>query len=128
MTEPEAPRSTTVVEDARASQLQFVKDFNSLADSPTYDHLVDICYRHMVQGSKLQKETITLVTGFFQVPLSRGVASDLLDLVLRSLQEGHYSKWASDDGLRFTLSALPDSMSMEWVDVRKALMGARGGE
>ncbi len=119
------PEPTTTVQDARKTQKQFVDDFNSLADLPSYDHMVDVCYRQMKQKTELQERTITLVAGFYTLPFSEKTAKALLTRILRMLQKGHYSKFGSDDALDFALSALPDSMSMEWADVRKALMGAR---
>ncbi len=109
--------------EVQESQEQFVKDMNSLADRPDYDHLRQICYHHMKQRSTLQKETLTLVKGFFRVPLNRDVASDLLELIIEMIEEGHYSKFTGDSA-GFALSALPNSMSIHWTEVRAALLEA----
>ncbi len=120
---PELQKAYARLEDVRRSQEQFVKDMNSLADRPQYDHLVDLCYRHMKPGA-LQVKTLMLAKGFFRVELRRRVASDLLDLILENVQKGHYAMFATDAGAGFALSALPNSMRIHWTKVRAALLEA----
>ncbi len=119
----EVQKAYAGLKTVQGSQEQFVKDMNSLTDRPDYDYLVDLCYRHMKQGSALQERTITFVKGFFRVRLQPRVASDLLDLILENVQKGHYAKFA-DDGAGFALSALPNSMRIHWKRIRVALLEA----
>ncbi len=121
----EVEKGHTRLEDVRKSQEQYVKDVNSLTDRPDYDHFVDTCWHHMEMGSALQKDTLILVKGFFRFPpQSDDEASDLLDLIIENLQEGHYLMFAIDSGAGFALAALPNSMRIHWKKVRAALLKA----
>ena len=113
----------TPLRNIKKTQEQYVKDVNSLADRPDYDHFRDVCWRHMEMGTVLQADTITFVKGFFRFSWEPEEASDLLDLIVEGVEKGHYNKF-KDDGASFALSALPDSMQIHWGKVRKALLKA----
>lgn len=120
----EVQKQYALIEDAKNSQEQFVKDVNSLGKEASYDHLVDVCYRHM-RADRLRKDTLIMAKAFFRVRLGPAAASSILDRILENLQEGHYGKFGEHDGVSFALSSLPDSMSIRWPGVRQALMTAR---
>ncbi len=112
------------LEDVRKSQEQFVNDMNSLPERPDYHHVRDICNHHMKIGSVLQKETIENAKALFRTHLPPRLASDVIDFILESIDEGHYKKFGTDPGVGFALSGLPDSMMIEWDAITAALLKA----
>ncbi len=122
----EVQKQYALIEDAKNSQEQWVKDTNSLVDSPDYDTLREVCFHHMELDGPLLKPTLTFVKGFFRIGrLREETASRVLDQIIECMQDGHYAKFRKHEGVSFALSSLPNSMKIHWPEIRKALMKAR---
>lgn len=120
----EVQKQYAMVQDAKKSQEQYVRDINALTKEAGYDHLEDVFYHHMKAGP-LRDENLVYAQSLFRIPdLSEATVGSILDLLKQNLQEGHYAKFDEHDGVSFALSSLPNHMSIKWDEVRIAIRKA----